>query len=121
PPARKRKTARRDAPPPGRLSGLFSIDRLLFFWLGTHFLSIFRPLRGLLLRIGCDAVLMLLSRSFLSLCLSQGRLDQAQDKLPLGHLPPQAGTFVLQVPLDPLEKFLRNLECHRSALVRHLC
>ena len=98
--SRKRKTARRDALPPGRLSGLFSSDRLLFFQLGTHFLSIFRPLSGFLIRVWHDTVLMLLGRSFPGLRLSQGRLDQAQDKLPLGHLPPQAGTLVLQVPLD---------------------
>ena len=47
-------------------------------------------------------------------------LDHAQDELPLGDLSAEAGALALQVGLDPLKKFLRDLEGHRSGfLIRH--
>ena len=51
------------------------------------------------------------------LSLFQGRLDQTQDELPLGHLAATAGALALQVLLDPLEQFLRDLEGHRPAAI----
>ena len=33
-------------------------------------------------------------------------LNQAQDELPLGHLPPSPGALPFQVPFEALEKFL---------------
>ena len=51
------------------------------------------------------------------LSLFQGLLDQTQDELPLGHLAATAGALALQVLLDPLEQFLRDLEGHRPAAI----
>ena len=52
----------------------------------------------------------------------QGPFDHAQHELPLGDLSAEAGALALQVGLDPLEKLLRDLEGHRSSIVRcHSC
>ena len=53
------------------------------------------------------------------LSIGQGFLDQAQYEFPLGELPAQADAFPLQVGLDPLEEFLRDLERHRSGISGH--
>lgn len=51
----------------------------------------------------------------------QGLLDESQDELPLGVLPAQPKALPVQVRLDALEEFLRDLERHRSAaVVRHV-
>ena len=49
------------------------------------------------------------------LSVGQGFLDQAQDELPLGELPAQAGAFPFQVGFDPLEEFFGDLECQSSS------
>ena len=68
-----------------------------------------RGLRGgILLRVGTFRI-----------CGVQGLGDEPQHEVPLGELPARAQTLPLQVPLDPLEQFLRDLKCHRSAFLRH--
>ena len=60
-----------------------------------------------------------LLRGFL-LSQLQRLLNQLQDELPLGYLSSSAGAFALQVLLDPLGQFFRNLEGQRlAAIVRH--
>ena len=50
----------------------------------------------------------------------QGLLDQPQHELSLGQLPARALGLTLQVRLDPLEKFLRDLEGQGPGIVvRH--
>ena len=49
----------------------------------------------------------------------QGLSDEPQHEVPLGELPARALALPLQVPFDPLEQFLRDLKCHRSAFLRH--
>ena len=68
-----------------------------------------RGLRGgILLRVGTFRI-----------CGVQGLGDEPQHEVPLGELPARALALPLQVPFDPLEQFLRDLKCHRSAFLRH--
>jgi len=47
----------------------------------------------------------------------QGLLDQPQDEVPLGEFPAGPGGLPLQVRLDPIEQFFRDLEGQGPAVV----